>query len=99
MATPEGKVKAKVKALLKKYGAWYCLPVSAGYGQHGIPDFLVCHRGKFVGIETKAPGKADKVTALQKAQGRGILAAGGEWVVIADDEHLESLERWLRERG
>ena len=54
MATPEAKVKAKVKAILKNLGAYYVMPVTSGYGNSGAPDFLVCIRGKFIGIECKA---------------------------------------------
>lgn len=78
--TPEGKVKAAVKKILSEAGAWYCTPLGAGYGRAGVPDFLVCHRGKFVAIECKA-GKG-KTTALQDRELQAIEAAGGvAWVV------------------
>jgi hypothetical protein len=80
MATPESKVKAKIKRTLKKHypGAWSFMPVQMGYGQHGVPDILCCipmtirseHVGKtfgvFVGIEAKADtGKLSKHQAHQ----------------------------------
>ena len=40
--TPEGKVKAKVKVILKELGAYYTMPVTGGFGTSGAPDFLVC---------------------------------------------------------
>ena len=55
-ATPEGKVKDKVKRLLKKYGCYQFWPVQTGYGAPTL-DCLGCHNGFFFGIETKAPGK------------------------------------------
>jgi len=56
--TPEGKVKEKIKRLLKHHGAWYYLPVSMGMGQHGIPDFICCYHGNMFGIEAKAEGRS-----------------------------------------
>jgi hypothetical protein len=40
--TPEGRVKAKVKDVLKAVGAYYVMPVTSGYGSSGAPYFLVC---------------------------------------------------------
>ena len=56
MATPEGRVKAKVKALLKKYNAYWHCPVQNGMGAPSL-DFICCLRGKYFGIETKAGNK------------------------------------------
>ena len=61
--TPEGKVKKSVRQVLDRLGAYYVMPVTGGYGRQGAPDFLVCYRGKFYGIECKANG--GKTTALQ----------------------------------
>ena len=56
MATPEGKVKEKVKKLLKAHGAYYHMPVQNGMGAPSL-DFIGCHRGLYYGIETKAGNK------------------------------------------
>jgi hypothetical protein len=94
MTTPESKVKEKIKALLKKHSVWYYLPVSMGMGQHGIPDFICCAKGKFLGIEAKAEGKVP--TALQVMQMNKIEAAGGEtWV--EDGTTLVPLENLIKE--
>ena len=78
--TPEAKVKAKVKTTLKELGAYYAMPVGSGYGNSGVPDFLVCYRGRFVGIECKA-GKGT-TTALQDKNLQQIISAGGVTYVI-----------------
>lgn len=93
MSTPEGKVKDKVKALLKAYGAYWHCPVQNGMGSPGL-DFWICHRGKFLGIETKAPGK--KPTPRQELTMRHVQEAGGLTLVISGDEQLGVLEAWLR---
>ena len=75
MATPEAKVKTRVKAILKNLGAYYVMSVTSGYGNSGAPDFLVCIRGKFIGIECKSGNK--KPTALQLKNLDLIDKAGG----------------------
>jgi hypothetical protein len=81
--TPEAKVKAKIKATLKAYGAYYAMPIGSGYGSSGVPDFLVCLNGEFLAIEAKA-GKGVP-TALQLKNLREIEAAGGRTIIINED--------------
>ena len=80
--TPEGKVKVKVVKALKAMGAYHCFPVTGGFGASGIPDILICYRGRFVAIECKA-GKG-RVTALQQSNLDAIVRAGGVALVIAE---------------
>jgi hypothetical protein len=89
--TPEGKVKAEVKKYLATLGAWYTMPAGTGFGSSGVPDFLVCHQGRFVGIETKAPGKIKNTTTMQERQLQAISAAGGRSIVIDDVSQLEGV--------
>jgi hypothetical protein len=90
--TPEGRVKAAVKRWLKERGVWHFCPVSNGMGAHGIPDFICCMNGRFVAIETKAPGKRRNVSANQEHQINLIHQAGGSAIVIDDVEQLTILE-------
>ena len=91
-STPEAKVKAKIKTILKAHGAYYAMPIGTGLGNSGVPDFLVCHNGKFLGIEAKA-GKG-KTTALQEKDLRDIDRAGGLTLVITE-ENIDVLEMML----
>lgn len=88
--TPEVKVKNKAKQIFKKLGAYYAMPVSGGYGNSGVPDFVVCYQGYFFGIECKA-GKG-KPTALQYKNLNDIEASGGAALVLNEDNlpHLET---------
>lgn len=88
-ATPESKVKAAVKRWLAAKGIWYCMPMGTGFGNSGVPDFVCCMEGKFLAIETKAPGKRHNTTVLQKRQIASIKDAGGEAVVIDDVSQLD----------
>ncbi len=91
--TPEGKVKAKVNRLLDKYAGLYRhMPVPYGYGASTL-DYLICFRGKFIAIETKAPGK--KPTDRQRMIADKIRAAGGDVFVIDGEEGLEQLAHHL----
>jgi hypothetical protein len=81
--TPEAKVKAKIKAILKAHNAYYAMPIGTGYGNSGIPDFLVCLNGEFLAIEAKA-GKGVP-TALQLKNLREIEAAGGRTLIINEE--------------
>lgn len=97
--TPEGKVKDRVKEILdREPQCWYFMPVQNGAGQSGIPDFIVCWRGKFVGIETKSKKTSRKVTALQAKQIERINTAGGTAVVINED-NIDTLEMMLNGLG
>ena len=81
--TPEGKVKDKIKAILKRRNVYYAMPIGTGYGNSGVPDFLVCANGVFIGVEAKA-GK-NKPTALQEEHMRRIRSAGGVAMVVNED--------------
>lgn len=93
MTTPEAKVKAAVRAWLKARGIWYCMPIGSGYGTSGVPDFLCSWRGRFLAIETKAPGRRNNTTALQRMQIEAIEASGGTAVVIDDPAQLDVLDK------
>lgn len=90
--TPEGKVKAKVKELLKRFGVYWHCPVQNGMGAPSL-DFVCCVKGKFFAVETKAPGK--KPTPRQETTIAEIQRAGG-YVFVIDGE-LTALEDWLRD--
>lgn len=89
--TPEGAVKDGIKKWLKAHGIWFFMPVSNGFGLHGIPDFVCCRQGLFLGIEAKAPGKTKNVSELQKRVIGEINTAGGLAVVVDDVSQLEDI--------
>lgn len=88
-ATPEAKVKAKIKDLLKTYKAYYVMPIGTGYGNSGVPDFICCVNGQFLAIEAKAGN--NKPTALQEKNIRDIRNAGG-YAMVVNEDNLEELE-------
>ena len=90
--TPEGKVKVKVKKVLLEMGAYYTMPIGTGFGNAGVPDFIACIRGRFIGIECKANG--NKPTALQLKNLADIEAAGGRALII-DENNVAELRKLL----
>jgi penicillin-binding protein-related factor A (putative recombinase) len=81
--TPEAKVKAKIKAILKQYDCVWWMPAAA-YGRSGVSDFNVLYKGTFIAIEAKATVK-NKPTALQKKYLDQIREAGGIGLVVTAD--------------
>jgi hypothetical protein len=91
--TPEAKVKAKVKAVLNKYGAYHFSPATGGYGKSGVPDIIACYEGKFLAIECKAG--TNKTTALQEANLAHINRQGGLAFVI-NETNIEVVEETMQ---
>lgn len=77
--TPEGKVKARVKKVLKEFEAYQHWPVQAGYGKPCL-DCHGCYNGLYYAVETKAPGK--NLTPRQTQTVEEIVDAGGKVFII-----------------
>lgn len=94
MVIDEGWVKKQVKKILAKYkpDLWYYMPPASQFGRRGVPDFVICFKGWFITIETKANGNTPTDTQLDihklihKAQ--GVV-----WVI--DENNLDWLEQAL----
>lgn len=82
--TPEGRVKDKVRKVLKDANAWWFMPVQTGFGASEL-DFICAHpkTGKAFFIETKAPG--GKLSPRQEVL-FGIHIAAGHAVFVIDGE-------------
>jgi Holliday junction resolvase len=92
--TPEKKVKTKVVAILKEFGAYYFYPVTGGYGASGVPDIVGCYKGNFFAVECKA-GKG-KTTALQEKNIAQIKTTGGLAIVVNED-NIEDVGNLMRQ--
>lgn len=67
------------------------------YGTAGIPDIIVCYKGRFIAFEVKVGN--NKVTLLQALAIRQILHAGGyAFVVKSVDEVKEAIKAFEEER-
>jgi hypothetical protein len=99
MATPEGRVKVWVDALLASFAerkpVWWFKPVQAGFGKPAL-DYIGCCNGKFFSVETKAPG--EWLTPYQRGTARNIIEAGGTVFIISTIEGAAAFGRWLKQQ-
>ncbi len=82
----EADVKKEIKTYLTSIGAWWMMHVPSGFGRNGIPDFVGCYRGWFLGIEVKRPPEggeknpeptkwqAREIEDIRKAEGVAFVA-------------------------
>ena len=91
-ATPEVKVKKQIRKMLDDAGAYYAMPIGTGYGNSGVPDFLICSGGRFIAVEAKAG--TNKPTALQEMHLDRIRAKGGIALVI-NETNIKDVETSL----
>lgn len=84
-ATPEKKVKDKVKSILAAHEVYFFMPPANGYGRAGVPDIVACVNGWFLAIETKANG--NKPTALQIREIETIRRNNGVAVVVDETNY------------
>lgn len=90
--TPEGRVKEKVKVVLKKYKAYWHCPVQNGMGAPSL-DFIGCIGGQYFAVETKAANK--QPTPRQAITIQQIESAGGKTFVVNETTGLEQLSEWI----
>ena len=85
----EKRFEEKVKTLLKNRGAWL-LKTWGGLQRSGVPDLLICYKGKFIGIELKA--EKGKVSELQDRELRQIRDAGGMGFVVRPSHYGDLIQ-------
>ena len=73
----ERDIVAAIKKYLTSLGkdVFFWKEHGGPYGTSGIPDIIVCYKGRFVGMECKLPG--GRLTELQKRAIAKINRAGG----------------------
>lgn len=77
----EKQFENKVKTFLKDNGCWFLKYWGgAAYTKSGIPDILVCCKGRFMAVEVKAPN--GKPSDLQIYNLRRIDRAGGLAILL-----------------
>lgn len=91
-STPEKKVKERVKKVLDALSIYYFMPATYGFGRSGVPDFVCCFDGRFLGIECKAGN--NKPTALQERELQRIDDARG-YTFVANETNIDKLKEEL----
>lgn len=90
--TPEGKIKERVRKVLKFVGAQFFMPSASIYGKAGAHDFICCLHGLYVSVEAKAT-KRDKPTDLQIEFAKEVTKAGGRTYLV----HRGNIREWAEE--
>ncbi|MDD4003431.1 MAG: VRR-NUC domain-containing protein [Clostridia bacterium] len=80
----------KIMQYLKAVPELFCWKEHGGqFGTAGIPDIIICFKGKFIALEVKV-GK-NKPTILQEVTIRRILKAGGYALVVRSVEETKQV--------
>lgn len=80
----------QIKTYLSKQPSTFFWKEHGGvYGTSGIPDIIICYKGKFIGLECKVKGR--KTTVLQQITINRINHAGGIAKVVYDLEDVKEL--------
>lgn len=83
------------KAIIKylKTKAYVVKIVSAS--KSGIPDLLVCYKGKFIALEVKTPDKKNNVSDLQEHNISEIMKYGGLAYVVWELKQVKEIIKGL----
>lgn len=74
----ESTVVKNIKKALDKYFPGFYFKTHGGLFQiAGLPDLIGVHKGRFIGIEVKCPGKENNLTTKQQHIINKINLAGG----------------------
>ena len=88
---PETKVVKKILEMLENSFPGFYFKTHGGlYQRIGLPDILGVHRGRFIGIEVKCPGKEDTLTKNQEKTLRLIRLYGGVGFMSTSPEDTKS---------
>ena len=100
--TPESKIKKEIVAYLDSLGerCWHVAYHNMGRGRRGVPDRLVCYRGRFIALEVKRPpderGKMNPTAEKwQERQIAAIVGAGGDASVVWAAQHVATMIRQI----
>jgi len=86
--------ESDIVAAIKRYlitveGCFFWKEHGGMYGTAGIPDLILCYKGRFVGLEVKTD--EGKPTKLQEATIRKIKACGGIAVVVRSVAEVKAI--------
>ena len=87
---PETRLQKKMQARLKARGA-YVAKIHGNIYSEGIPDLLVCYKGRFIALEVKTPENKKGATPLQAGNIRAIRKARGLAYVVRTVEAVDKI--------
>lgn len=86
----EQAIVNQIKAYLQQVdGLFFWKEHGGQYGTAGIPDIIVCYKGKFIAFECKRPG--GRPTLLQKITMNKIEKAKGIVKIVTSVEEVKKI--------
>lgn len=86
----EANLTDKIKQYLKSVdGLFFWKEHGGQFGTTGIPDLIVCYRGRFIALEVKTD--RGKTTVLQEVTIRKIIKAGGYAKVVRSVDEVRAV--------
>lgn len=85
----EKNIENKIKSYLKSKGAYYFKHHGNQFSQVGVPDIIVCYKGRFIGIEVK--NETGKTSPLQDINLKMINDNGGIGIVARKVEDVSKV--------
>lgn len=85
----EKNIENKIKNYLKSKGAYYFKHHGNQFSQVGVPDIIVCYKGRFIGIEVK--NETGKTSPLQDINLKMINDNGGIGIVARKVEDVSKV--------
>ena len=87
MKKEETILQDKIRAYLNKHKIFH-IRYSAQSTANGLPDLIICYRGRFIGCELKTPDgeptdlQLKKLEAIRASGGIGILASSLQDILL-----------------
>lgn len=85
----EQQIQLKIQKFLEQQGCYVVKVIAAN--RAGVPDLLVCYKGKFIGVEVKTPKTQNNISKLQEYNLEKIQRSQGISLVATCVEDLEFL--------
>lgn len=90
----ERDFQKQVIEFLKRHNIYYIKVWGGGYQRSGIPDLIICLKGKFMAVELK--NEDGKLSPLQLYNINKIKQAGGQAFILRPSEFEKFKEEVLR---
>lgn len=97
---PETLFKEKVMRYLDSIpNVWYLKIYGNAVQSGGIPDLLVCYKGRFVALELKDPDEKNKYgeTSRQRMHIKRIIKCGGIGATVNSIEQIDEILKQIKD--
>lgn len=94
MSQPESRLGSEIRRACIKRGAFAFKIHGGPTMMAGLPDLIMCYRGRFIGMEIKVPDPSSQPSVIQRRRIKEIRdAAGAAYVVRSVESAMRILAR------